>query len=183
MSETAEEKTRRGFLSAYKRHYYPMQTSIYLQDYNQRLDALRYYAEIRKRLPRLYPEVGILWRIVLSEVPYYARQYVQNLPKDTKAILPILVLFTFNGLPYAELEDSIKQHLAIKFRGEIVPLFVSQRLVSGWKRSNYIKTITREPPHDLKGYFGLKNSPQRFGILNSKHRVGIAERLNDQSDL
>ena len=118
-----------------------------------------------------------------SEIPEYGVSKLLNYngAGGVGVIMPALTLFTFERIPYIELTDDLESYLPKYFGGEFIPLDVRQRAVSTIRYHRYMKKIAKETPHDLKQYFNLPNSPQRYGVLSAAHAVKIADRLDDES--
>lgn len=176
MSETSQEKTKREYLSTYQLYEWRYQSTIFLQDYSQRYQAIELFKEVRRRLPRLYPETAILWRIILSHARSPAIQYLKKYDETEESVLlPALSLFSYDKLPKAEMSAAVQHHLSSRKGQNLTPINVMQKYFSKLDQHRYIHTIRREKPHDLAGYFNRTTSPQRYGVLSARY----AKRIDD----
>ncbi len=160
MTESAEERTKRKFLSCFDRYDWNTQISIFLVSAEDIPDALDLFQKTRKHLARKIPEDPILWRICSKGVNP-SKVYSDYHGTSKTLLSPYLTIFTTKELKPNEAK-SLFESLKIGTR-----IIIKARKLSLAKKHTYQRSIKIQKPHDLTKIFGEKKV-KRFGVLNEK---------------
>lgn len=180
MTESAEQKTRRKFSTLYLKYDWRFQTTVFLKEYESRLEFLEYAKVMRRELPKVFPETAFLWRLILSRAKTY--RFTGYDGKAATTNMPAITLFHYHKIMKEDVEDSLEAALAKHFSGNYVPLFAMRRTIITEKYHRYPKTVKNGKPQNLEKYFSLEKCPQRYGIINKKHAFAWDSSGFDFSD-
>tara|TARA_R110001592_G_scaffold112297_6_gene310410 strand:- start:8512 stop:9066 length:555 start_codon:yes stop_codon:yes gene_type:complete len=167
MTESTEQKTRRKFSKLYLKYDWRFKTTVFLQEYEDRLEFLEYARVMRRELPKVFPETAFLWRLILSRAK---TSYFEGYDgKAATTDMPAITLFHYARISREELRDGLEAALAKHSSGAYTPLYVKGQSVTTEKYHSYPKTVKNGKPQNLEKYFSLEKCPQRYGIINKKH--------------
>ena len=184
MSETAEEKSKRAFLKLFREHEWNNQITVFFTDYNQRLNFLDYSRKIRRNLGRNLPEVGFLWRHLLSTIRnvHEPDGYLYNFDDDPNGVvMPCITFFTYQRLSQEEFQDFV-EGLLDSHSPSGVRVYVKRKTQSIPLCIRYARKVEKQKPHNLKKYFDLAKGPKRFGVINKAKIVSSDTFYRDLPD-
>jgi hypothetical protein len=169
LTETAEEKTKRGFAETYLEYDWEFQTTIFIKDYPNRLRFIEDAKVMRRAIAKTYPKTAFLWRIILSRTD---ADNIESYDGDAASIrLPCLTLFHYIRIQREDLGDAMEHSLRKEHNGDYSELYIKGRSLGTAKYHSYPKKVKDEKPHNLKNYFNKERNPQRFGIIGEDYAL------------
>ena len=163
MTESSKDKTKRKLIKAmreYKPTYY---TSLFFNDYSERMEALPVLSKVRTPLSRLYPDTTFIFYLrTCGALTRKTINVPENKLKGFKIWVHQIQIFTTCKIDEEVVEEVIS-HINYKH----LNINVSQRKIQTLNNS-WIDTVSKQGPHRLQDYFNLPRSPRRFNITNKK---------------
>jgi hypothetical protein len=163
MTESSKDKTKRNLIKAMEQYRPTYYTSLFFNDYSQRIESLSVFSKIRTPLSRIYPDITFI---------FYLRtcggrtNRIHNVPKNklntAKIWIPQIQVFTTDKID----EESVEDILA-RTNYEHLDINVSQQKTK-LLNTSWIRTVKIQEPQNLQDYFSLPRSPRRFNITNKK---------------
>jgi hypothetical protein len=162
MTESSKDRTKRKLTKAMKDYNPTYSTSLFFNDYSERIEALSVFKEIRKPLSR--KEQGTTFIFYLRTCGAITNK-TRNIPDKysyPKIRVPQIQIFTTSRIDKELVEEVIESigygHLEIN---------VSQR-TADMINSTWIDKVKRQEPQGLREYFNLEKPLRRFNITNKK---------------
>jgi len=170
MTESSKDKTKRNLIKAMKQYRPTYNTSLFFNDYSERIEALSVFSKIRTPLSRIYPDITFI---------FYLRtcggrtNRIHNVPKNklntAKIWIPQIQVFTTDRIDEGSVEDVLE-----RINYEHLNINVSQQKTKSLNTS-WIDTVKKQEPQKLQDYFSLPRSPRRFNITNKKATVLVIQ--------
>lgn len=143
MSELSEDKTKRKIIERLLAYPWVYQVTVFFEDYDHSQELPQVMPEIRTKLRRAFPNDPIFSRTALK---YHSA---------TKERIAYETFYCLRRIP------EVKKCLRSWMKGGEV----RSRPISSEKRLSSARSIRKERPHNLKGYFG-KSKVNRIRLLN-----------------
>lgn len=162
MTETAEQYSKRKFISYLKNYDWNYQYSVFYTSMEDSQQAIEHGKVLRKLLVKYYSEAPFLWRLCLREVSTEKfSEYYEGMDTAKKtAVVPFHMLLTKGKqLMTEELGDLVEDNMGWD-------PFIMKRPFSIWRILSYVETVSKEAPYDLQSYFNNDGKINRFSMLN-----------------
>lgn len=160
MTESAEDRSKRGFCKHLRDYEWLKQISIFYCNYDDALNAPEHGLRVRRALAKAFPDTTFLWRLVCKNVRESAG-VVDATNQLYSGTIPYWTAFITSELKRKELLPIIEKNLKVSEDG--FRLFV--RSTPEWKLETYEAAVMKQKPHDLQRVFGQRKL-NRFHLMN-----------------
>lgn len=162
MTESSKDRTKRKLTNAMRDYNPTYSTSLFFNDYSERMEALSVFKEIRKPLSRKEPETTFIFYLRTCGAKSSLTRNIPNKYKAPRIWVPQIQIFTTYLIDKEQVEKIIESigygHLEIN---------VSQQ-TADMINGTWIAKVKRQEPQALRDYFNLDKPLRRFNITNKK---------------
>lgn len=172
MTESSKDKTKRKLIEVMKEYKPTYYTSLFFNDYSERMEALPVLSKVRTPLSRAYQDTTFIFYLRTCGAK---TRMTENVPKDKlnvpKIWIPQIQIFTTS-----KIDEDIVEEVISRINYDHLNINVSQRKIKTLNNS-WIDTVNKQGPHKLQEYFNQPRSPRRFNVTNKKAiKIAIQEQ-------
>jgi hypothetical protein len=157
MSETSEDRSKRIFINYLKQYEWTYQYTVFYTNYRESKSGYLHSSRFKRLIRKGYPNYPFLYRIGLSRG--ITRHLVEYIGPNKTTLLPYHTFITNTG-------QIMTEEFGDLLNPDCLDLFVEKRRFTINRLENYISTVKKGKPHDLKKFFNYDGKINRFAILN-----------------
>lgn len=159
MSESAEDKTKRRFVSYLDSKDWVRQTSFWFTslEYVKREEFFTHSHNLRESLAKSYPSCSFLWRLAAKRIDSADIFTWQDQPYIGP--MPFWTVFQTEVLPFQKVEGKACKVFKLELNSDQMAdpcVYARTKKANPEMLSRYRSTILSQRPHNLKNIFGDK---------------------------